>query len=94
MMTWAHLEGITLDEPHADGQPIPARHIAAIEAAQSAGHVDAGWDPTELLVLFIGIGLAWLHLPHPDAVTDDPSLIAQRRAAAVEAASRIIAKRP
>lgn len=91
MITWAHLEGVTLDEPHADGQPIPARHIAAIEAAQHTGHVDPTWEPVDLLVLLIGIGLSWTHLPHPDAETDDPNVIAGRRAAAVEAAGRVIA---
>lgn len=93
MITWAHLEGVTLDEPKTDGPPIPDRHIAAIEAAQASGHVDELWEPVDLLVLLIGIGLSWMHLPHPDAVTDDPSIIARRRGAAVEAASRIIAVR-
>jgi TetR/AcrR family transcriptional regulator len=91
MITWAHLEGVTLDPPRAEGQPIPDRHIAAIEAAQTEGHVDPSWQPSELLVLLIGIGLAWMHLPHPHATTDDPTILADRRAAAVEAASRIIA---
>jgi AcrR family transcriptional regulator len=93
MMTWAHLEGFTLDEPHADGQPVFAQAIAAIEDAQAAGHVDRIWQPIDLLVLLFGIGLAWVHLPHPDVVTDDPTLIAGRRAAAMEAAARIIAIR-
>ena len=93
MITWAHLEGVVLDPPHADGQPIPDQHLAAIEAAQAGGYVDTWWQPVDLLVLLIGIGLAWMHLPHPDAVTDDPALIAHRRAAAVEAAARLIAVR-
>lgn len=93
MITWAHLEGVTLDTPHADGQPIPDRHIAAIEAAQAAGYVDSSWQPVDLLVLLIGIGLAWMHLPHPSATTDDPNLIARRRAAAIDAAARLIADR-
>jgi Tetracyclin repressor-like, C-terminal domain len=91
MITWAQLEGFTLDEPQADGQPIPAQGLAAIEAAQASGHVDPAWQPVDLLVLLFAIGLAWAQLPHPDAVTNDPTLIAQRRAAAVEAATRIIA---
>jgi TetR/AcrR family transcriptional regulator len=93
MITWAQLEGVTLDEPEADGQPIPAHGLAAIEAAQAGGHVDLAWVPADLIVLLLSIGLAWAQLPHPDAVTEDPAVIAQRRAAAVEAATRIIAKR-
>lgn len=93
MITWAHLEGVTLDEPRLDGQPIPDRHVTAIEIAQADGHVDPAWQPIDLLVVLIGIGLAWMHLPHPEAVTDDPILIARRRAAAVDAANRVIALR-
>ena len=93
MISSAHLEGFTLDEPHADGQPIPAQGLAAIEAAQASGHVDPAWQPADLMVLLFSIGLAWANLPHPDAVTDDPAVVAQRRAAAVEAATRIVATR-
>lgn len=93
MITWAHLEGVILDEPRADGQTIPDQHVAAIEAAQASGHVDPSWPPIDLLVMLIGIGLAWMHLPHPNATTDDPAVIDHRRAAAIEAASRVIAKR-
>jgi AcrR family transcriptional regulator len=93
MITWAQLEGFTPGEPHADGQPLHAHAIAAIEAAQADGHVDPAWQAEDLIVLLFANGLAWAHLPHPDAVTDDPAVIAQRRAAAVEAATRIIAKR-
>lgn len=91
MISWAHLEGFTLDEPHADGQPLHARDIAAIEAAQAGGHVDRAWRPDDLIALLFSIGLAWAHLPHPEVVTDDPAVIAHRRAAAVEAATRIVA---
>jgi AcrR family transcriptional regulator len=90
MMTWAHLEGLIFDEPRADGEPIPAQAIAAIEAAQASGHVDRAWQPVELLVVLFGIGLAWAHWPDPHAVTDNPTLIARRRATAVDAATRII----
>lgn len=93
MIDWARLEGFNLGEPFPDGQHIPAQAVAAIEAAQAAGHVDPGWQPFDLLVLLFAIGLAWAHLPHPDALTADPAVIAQRRAAVVEAASRIIATR-
>ncbi|WKG02054.1 TetR family transcriptional regulator [Mycolicibacterium sp. HK-90] len=91
MITWARLEGFTLDEPQADGAPVHAQTVAAIEAAQAAGHVDPAWDSTELIVVLFGIGLAWAHLPSPDAVTDDPAILASRRTAAVEAAARVVA---
>jgi TetR/AcrR family transcriptional regulator len=61
-----------------------------IEAAQAAGQVDAAWEPMDLLVLLFGIGLAWAQSPHPDALAADPVIVADRRAAAVEAARRII----
>jgi AcrR family transcriptional regulator len=90
MINWAHLEGFMPGEPQADGQPLHEHGIRAIEAAQAGGHVDPGWQPADLIAMLFAIGLTWAHLPHPDAVTDDPAVIAQRRAAAVEAATRII----
>jgi TetR/AcrR family transcriptional regulator len=45
----------------------------------------------DLLVLLFGVALAWAQSPHPDAVTADPAVVAARRAAAVEAARRIVA---
>jgi Tetracyclin repressor-like, C-terminal domain len=91
MVNWARLEGVGLEEPHAGGQPVLARSIAAIEAAQADGHVDPAWRPFDLVVLLFGIGLAWAHSPVPEATADDPTVVAQRRAAAVEAAARIVA---
>jgi TetR/AcrR family transcriptional regulator len=91
MMTWAHLEGFILDKPRTDGEPIPVQAIAAIETAQADGHVDRAWQPVDLLVVLFGIGLAWAHWPDPHAVTDSATLIAHRRAAVVEAATRVIA---
>ncbi len=92
MMTWASLEGLALDPPCvADGEPVAMRDIGVIEAAQAAGQVDAVWEPMDLLVMLFGIGLAWAQSPHPDALAVDPAIVAARRAAAVEAARRIIA---
>lgn len=93
MITWAQLEGFTLEEPRADGQPIPAHAVAAIKAGQASGHVDPAWDAMDLIALLFAIGLAWAQSPHPDAVTDGPAVIARRRAAAVEAAARVVAVR-
>jgi TetR/AcrR family transcriptional regulator len=93
MITWARLEGFALDEPLEDGAPVFADSVTAIEAAQAAGHVDRDWEPTDLIAMLIAIGMAWATSPHPDASTDDPAIIARRRAAAVEAAARIIEAR-
>lgn len=91
MVNWARLEGVSLEEPREGGRPVLERAITAIEAAQASGRVDPAWRPFDLVMMLFGIGLAWAHSPAPEAVTDDPALIAQRRAAAVEAAARIIA---
>jgi TetR/AcrR family transcriptional regulator len=92
MMTWASLEGLVLDPPPAeDRESVAARDIGTIEAAQAAGYVDPAWRPMDLLVLLFGVALAWAQSPHPDAATVDPAIIAARRAAAVEAARRIVA---
>ncbi|SCX32503.1 transcriptional regulator, TetR family [Mycolicibacterium fluoranthenivorans] len=91
MITWARLEGFALDEPLANDEPVFADSIAAIEAAQAAGHGDRTWEPTDLIALLLAIGMAWATSPHPDASTDDPAIIARRGAGAVEAAARIIA---
>nr|BBX81383.1 hypothetical protein MFLOJ_51700 [Mycobacterium florentinum] len=92
MMTWANLEGLVFDPPPVEGrESVAARDIATIEAAQAAGYVDAFWQPMDLLVLLFGIALAWAQSPHPDAETADVAVITARRAAAVEAARRIVA---
>ncbi len=91
MITWARLEGFALEEPRADGVSVFAETVAAIRAAQVADEIDRAWEPADLIVLLLGIGLAWASSPHPDASTDDPATVARRRAAAVEAATRIIA---
>jgi AcrR family transcriptional regulator len=92
MITWASLEGVALDSPSlADGTSMVSRDIGVIEAAQAAGQVDPAWEPMDLLVMLFGVGLAWAQSPHPDALGVDPAIVAARRAAAVEAARRIIA---
>lgn len=90
MITWARLEGVWLDDPSSSGFDIPGREVRAIEDAQADGHVDPRWKPMELLVMLFGIGMAWAHWPVQDDDSDD-TVGASRRAAAVEAAARIIA---
>jgi TetR/AcrR family transcriptional regulator len=92
MMTWARLEGVMLDEPERDGEPV-LHSLGAIAEAQQRGLVDASWQPFDLFVLLFGIGLAWAHSPAVRAVTDDPVVVAQRRDAAIEAARRVVATR-
>ncbi|ULP46429.1 TetR family transcriptional regulator [Mycolicibacter virginiensis] len=90
MITWARLEGLALDEPHADGQAIFQHAVTAIESAQTDGHIDSSWDPLDLLALLFGIGLAWAHSPDPYESLTDRAVIARQRRAAVEAARRIV----
>jgi TetR/AcrR family transcriptional regulator len=90
MLTWARLEGLTIEAPDFDDQAPPAHALATIEAAQAAGYVDTSWAPVELLVLLFGIGLAWAQFPDPQPEADDPAVIASRRESAVKAAARII----
>jgi AcrR family transcriptional regulator len=90
MITWAQLEGFWIGKPEVDGEHPPDLAIAALERARAEGQVDSAWDPQHLLVLLFAIGLGWARWPIPDAVTTDPDVIASRRAAAVEAAARII----
>jgi AcrR family transcriptional regulator len=95
MITWANLEGLALGPPPIeDRESVAARDIRTIEAAQAAGFVDAAWQPMDLLVLLFGVALAWAQSPHPDAVTADPTILAARRAAAMEAVRRIVAPTP
>lgn len=90
MVAWAHLEGLTLAEPTADGQPLPELAIATIAEAQAAGYVDPSWDPRDLLVTLFGIALAWAHWPDPAAASTSAAVLAHRRAAAIEAAARVV----
>jgi AcrR family transcriptional regulator len=90
MITWARLEGFPLDKPEVDGEHPPDKAIAALRQAQAEGHVDPAWEPEQLIVLLFAIGLSWAHFPDPAAVTTDPAVIASRRAAAVEAAARVV----
>lgn len=92
MLTWARLEGFVLPAPDAASHPVPELVVTAIEAAQADGRVDPNWKPEDLIVLLFGVGLAWAHLPDDIAGTDDPEVIASRRAVVIEAARRIIAK--
>jgi AcrR family transcriptional regulator len=94
MLTWARLEGLTIEPPALDDEAPPDQALATIEAAQAAGYVDPLWAPTDLLVLLFGIGLAWAQFPdpHPESAAD-PAVVVSRRAAAVEAAARIISPR-
>lgn len=92
MITWARLEGVQMAEPTLDGRNIRERDTAAIAAAQAAGHIDPDWKPEHLLVVLFGIGMAWANWPqdHPDGA----DLHAISRAAAVDAAARILMPRP
>jgi AcrR family transcriptional regulator len=89
MLTWARLEGAPTGLGDEDQGPGPK--LAGIGEAQRLGSVDPGWDPQDLLPLLFSLGLAWAQSPDPRAQTEDAAKLASRRAAAVEAARRIIA---
>ncbi|MDN4522025.1 MULTISPECIES: TetR family transcriptional regulator [Mycolicibacterium] len=92
MINWGRLEGVSLDPPaRDDGRTAATEALDAVRTAQRDGLVDSRWDPEELLILLFGLGLAWAYWPDPRSDTEDADRIAQRRAAAVEAASRIVA---
>ncbi len=91
MLTWARLEGLDLQPPLVEGESPIDRACAAIEAAQADGRIDPSWVPADLLVLLVGIGLAWVQSPPSETDTDDPAVHAARRATAVRAAARVIA---
>ncbi len=61
-----------------------------IAEAQAAGYVDPSWDPRDLLVTLFGIALAWAHWPDPAAASTSAAVLAHRRAAAIEAAARVV----
>ncbi|OBK39835.1 TetR family transcriptional regulator [Mycobacterium sp. 1245111.1] len=90
MISWARLEGFPLNLPDVDGENPPDTAIAAIRTAQADGYVDSAWEPQQLLVMLFGIGLAWAHWPDPAEAVADPAAHSSRRAAAVEAATRIV----
>lgn len=94
MINWAQLEGFPLDTPAIDGEHPSDRAVAALQQAQADGHVDPAWEPHQLVVLLIAIGLGWAHWPDPAAATTDAKIVARRRAAAVEAATRIVRPAP
>ncbi len=91
LITWARLEG----QPQPDSQlnsDAPTRHLlAGIEAAQAAGHIDSSGEPLDLLVLLFGMALAWAQFPDTSSAWNDPATLVARRAAAVEAARRVLA---
>ena len=93
MVTWAKLEGLRLEAPEVDGRTVDQRDVTAIADAQAAGAVDRRWNPGELLILLLGVGLAWAQFPDADRVSGDSTVLASRRADVVEAAARIISPR-
>lgn len=96
MLAWAQLEGFALVSPESEVEleSAQAQGFGAIAAAQADGLVDPAWQPADLMALLFSIGLTWVNLPGPAARTDDPDVIAHRRAVAVDAATRLVARRP
>ncbi|MFF4099531.1 TetR family transcriptional regulator [Streptomyces sp. NPDC001903] len=70
--------------------------IAAVEAAQKAGHVDAAMDPADVLTLVIGLSQAWFGAVGGPAAGEsgtgwEPERLAHHRTAVTEAVRRATA---
>jgi AcrR family transcriptional regulator len=91
MLTWARLDGLNY-KMHS-GESNATGKIEALVDAQRGGFVDQSWDPEELLPLLFALGLAWANSPDPQVAQSDERARANQRAAAVEAARRLIARR-
>ncbi len=89
MLTWARLDG--LDFEHPAGDATPEAKLDALREAQRLGFVDTLWNPTDLLAMLFGIGLAWAQSPNPQVLGATDELRADQKAAAIEAARRLIA---
>jgi AcrR family transcriptional regulator len=88
MLTWARLEG--RDEFFQAGNPGAMANLDALREAQARGTVDASWDAELLLALMFSTGLAWAQSPKPFLRNATPAQLAKQRAAAVEAANRLL----
>jgi AcrR family transcriptional regulator len=88
MLTWARLEG--RDEFFQAGNPGALANLAALREAQSRGTVDASWDAELLLALLFSTGLAWAQSPKPFLRNATTAQLAKQRAAALEAADRLL----
>lgn len=91
LITWARLEGQPRMDFEPDGGAAPQHLLTAIQGAQDAGHIDSSWAPLDLLVMLFGIALAWAQFPDASSAWNDPATLATRRAAAIDAAKRLLA---
>jgi AcrR family transcriptional regulator len=87
MLTWARLEGVDYDLP---GTSDPDMKLQALRAAQCRGNIDASWAVEELLPLLFGVAQAWVQAPLAAHANAPQTPLAAHRAAAVEAARRIV----
>ena len=89
MLTWARLDGLEFEHPA--GGAAPEAKLDALKKAQDLGYVDNLWTPVDLLAMLFGIGLAWAQSPSPEVLGATDELRAAQKAAAIEAARRLIA---
>ncbi|AUZ88539.1 TetR family transcriptional regulator [Arthrobacter agilis] len=87
MLTWARLEGVDYDLP---GGAEPDRKLLALREAQESGEVDPSWVPEELLPILFGIAQAWVQAPLIAHENAPGTPLSAHRAAAVEAARRVL----
>ena len=91
MMDWARLGG-DFDLVPAVPSSVRERDTAAIVEAQSRGIVDPDWDPMELFTLLFTLATTSVRLAGvSDSADAAPDAVARHRAAAVRAATKLIA---
>ncbi|WP_381796823.1 TetR family transcriptional regulator [Streptomyces niveus] len=92
LMSWGQLELDAGDSLPDDAvRESVTRKIEQIREAQEAGHLDAGWDPVDILVLVHQIATAWAAQPDllPPSGEGRATFLMARRAAIVAAVERL-----
>ncbi|GAA1556046.1 TetR family transcriptional regulator [Kribbella hippodromi] len=92
LMSWGQFELDAGDPlPHDAFRESVARKLEQIRESQEAGHLDAQWDPVDILVLVNQISTAWAAQPDllPPSREDRATFLAARRAAVVTAVERL-----
>ncbi|MEV6795461.1 hypothetical protein AB0M87_26505 [Streptomyces sp. NPDC051320] len=93
LMSWGQLELDAGDSPpHDTYRESVARKIEQIREAQEAGHLDADWDPVDILVFVHQISTAWVAQPDllPPHDEGRATFLTARRAAIVAAVERLL----
>jgi AcrR family transcriptional regulator len=80
LATWSRLERRPTGHLTADPTPRSQEKLDAIAAAQSAGHIDAGFEPFDVFVTVIALSMSWSPASTTFAAsTSDPQAEHDRR---------------